>query len=220
MTTTGGAMGGDERVIAISHAVRIITVVLTIPLWFRLTGSVIGRASSGIYLTDLKPIDLAALVVLGAIGAVVGRLLKLPAAMLVGPMLISAIAHLSGLTASTPSVEMVAAAQVVIGTGIGCRFIGASGTLVVRAMRFAVVGGLLSVALAVAFALAAHLLVTDLPFYGLLLAYSPGGVAEMSLIALALGVDVAMVATHHLFRLFFVLMTAPQIFRLWRKLQP
>jgi len=71
---------------------------------------------------------------------------------------------------------------------------------------------------AIGFALFAHLVATDLPFYALLLAYSPGGVAEMSLVALALGIDIAMVATHHLFRLFFVLVPAPQMFRLWRRL--
>jgi membrane AbrB-like protein len=220
MTATGGAMGGDERIIAISHAVRIISVVLTIPVWFRLTGNTSRSAGTGVYLLDLMPLDLLTLAGLGVAGALLGVALRLPAALLVGSMITSAAAHLAGFTESRPSVEMVAAAQVVIGTGIGCRFIGASGTMVMRAMRFALVGGLVSVAFAVAFALFAHMAATDLPFYGLLLAYSPGGVAEMSLIALSLGIDVAMVATHHLFRLFFVLITAPQVFRLWRKMRP
>ncbi len=218
MTATGGAMGGDERIIAISHAVRIISVVLTIPVWFRLTGSISRSATAGIYFADLELLDIGVMASMGLAGAVLGTLLRLPAALLVGSMIVSAAAHLGGLTQARPSVEMVAAAQVVIGTGIGCRFIGASGHLVMRAMRFAVAGGLVSVASAVGFALFAHLIATDLPFYGLLLAYSPGGVAEMSLIALSLGIDVAMVATHHLFRLFFVLISAPQMFRLWRRL--
>jgi membrane AbrB-like protein len=218
MTTTGGALGGDERIIAISHAVRIVSVVLTIPVWFRLTGTVSSSAATGLSFADLETLDIAAMAGMGAAGAVLGTLLRLPAALLVGSMVVSAAAHLAGLTQARPSTEMVAAAQVVIGTGIGCRFIGASGHLVMRAMRFAAVGGLVSVAAAVGFALFAHLIATDLPFYGLLLAYSPGGVAEMGLIALSLGIDVAMVATHHLFRLFFVLITAPQIFRLWRRL--
>ena len=38
----------------------------------------------------------------------------------------------------------------------------------------------------------------------------------MSLIGLALGIEIAMVATHHLFRLFLILMTSPMVFRLWR----
>lgn len=35
----------------------------------------------------------------------------------------------------------------------------------------------------------------------------------MSLIGLALGVEVAMVATHHLFRLFLIILTGPVVFR-------
>ena len=35
MTIMGGAMGGDERSIALAHALRILTVVLTIPSWYR-----------------------------------------------------------------------------------------------------------------------------------------------------------------------------------------
>src|SRR6185369_13538414 len=96
MTTTGGLMGGDERIIAISHAVRIISVVLTIPLWFRLTGNISPTASTGIHLLDLVPVDIAALVALGAAGAFIGTTLKLPAALLVGSMIASAIAHLAG----------------------------------------------------------------------------------------------------------------------------
>ena len=50
----------------------------------------------------------------------------------------------------------------------------------------------------------------------LVLAYAPGGLAEMSLVALALSIDIAFVATHHAFRLFIVLMLAPPAFR-WLK---
>ena len=42
---------------------------------------------------------------------------------------------------------------------------------------------------------------------------SPGGFAEMSLIGLALGIEIAMVATHHLFRLFLIVLTSPLISR-------
>jgi uncharacterized protein len=45
------------------------------------------------------------------------------------------------------------------------------------------------------------------------LSYAPGGFAEMSLIGLALGIEVAMVATHHLFRLFLIVLTSPFVSR-------
>jgi uncharacterized protein len=46
----------------------------------------------------------------------------------------------------------------------------------------------------------------------LLLAYSPGGLAEMSLIALSLGIEVAFVAAHHVIRVLIVMIGATPAF--------
>src|SRR5258708_2088738 len=103
MTIMGGAMGGQERAIALAHALRILTVVLTIPLWYRLLN---GAQTSVLTMVhgptnnDWK--DYAVLIACGLIGAVVGRLPRRPASFMMGPILISAIAHLAGLTNSKP----------------------------------------------------------------------------------------------------------------------
>ena len=60
-------------------------------------------------------------------------------------------------------------------------------------------------------------IVTKTSAPAVLLAFAPGGLAEMSLIALALGVDVAYVATHHVVRIFFIVALAPLVFRLLRR---
>ena len=46
-----------------------------------------------------------------------------------------------------------------------------------------------------------------------LLAFAPGGLAEMSLIALALGIEAAFVATHHIIRIAMIVILAPAVFR-------
>jgi uncharacterized protein len=71
---------------------------------------------------------------------------------------------------------------------------------------------ILLIGCAVAFAEITHAL-TGLSIDATVLSYAPGGFAEMSLIGLALGVEVAMVATHHLFRLFLIILTSPFISR-------
>jgi len=48
------------------------------------------------------------------------------------------------------------------------------------------------------------------------LAYAPGGLAEMSLIALALHADVAFVSSHHVVRILLIVTLAPLTFRLLR----
>ena len=58
--------------------------------------------------------------------------------------------------------------------------------------------------------------VTGYPLPAVVLAFAPGGLAEMSLIALALSVDAAFVASHHIARIIMVVTLAPSIFRILR----
>lgn len=219
MIAVGGAMGGDDRKISLAHAVRILVVVMTVPIWFRIHDGVSATGGTGVHFGDVEWMDYGVLIACGAIGAPLAALIRLPAAAILGPMLLSAAAHYFGLTKAQPPAEIVAAAQVVIGTAIGCRFIGVHVREVGRTLVMSVGGGLVGVGVAVVFTLIAVQFI-DLPMPALLLSFSPGGVAEMSLVALALHVDTAMVAAHHLFRIFFVVLLAPAVFRLWKRLSP
>jgi uncharacterized protein len=212
MTIMGGAMGGQERAIALAHALRILTVVLTIPIWYRLVSGAQTSVLTMPHPTNNDWRDWGVLIACGIIGAVVGRLLRLPASFMMGPMLMSAIAHLAGFTNSKPPGEVVAAAQVVVGCAIGCRFVGAAIDQLHREIGASVGAAILLIGCAVAFAEITYTL-TGLNLDATVLSYAPGGFAEMSLIGLALGVEVAMVATHHLFRLFLIIMTGPFISR-------
>ena len=220
MTIMGGAMGGDERAIALAHALRILTVVLTIPIWYRL---VTGAQTSvltmvhGATSNDWK--DYAILIACGVVGAVAGRLLRLPASFMMGPMIVSALAHLGGLTNSQPPGVLVAAAQVVVGAGIGCRFVGSNFDRLHKEMAASIGAAFLLIGCAVGFAEITYLL-TGLNFDATVLSYAPGGFAEMSLIGLALGIEIAMVATHHLFRLFLIILTGPLVFRTFLRRAP
>ena len=139
--------------------------------------------------------------------------------MLVGPMVVSAAIHLAGLTASTPPFEAVAIAQVVLGTAIGCRFAGTPPVLLLRALVLAVGALVVLLSVAVAFALVVGQ-ITGLDFAGLLLAYAPGGLAEMTLIALAQDIDPAFVAAHHTVRIALIVTLAPLVFRVMTRTQP
>ncbi len=58
-------------------------------------------------------------------GEPIARRLRLQAPQLLGPMFLSAILHATALTGFKPPFAVLAIAQVVIGIGIGGRFIGA-----------------------------------------------------------------------------------------------
>ncbi|CAA7622193.1 putative ammonia monooxygenase [Candidatus Terasakiella magnetica] len=218
MVITGGAFGGDERAIALSHALRILFIVFTVPFGYRLVAHVhtMPMAQSMGRLLEVSAADAAILAACAILGAAVARLLRFPAWVLTGPMITSAVVHLAGLTSSHPPAELVIAAQVVTGSGIGARFRGLGWGEVAAQARPAL--GATALMLAVSAGAAAGLAaVSDLPFALLLLSFVPGGIAEMCLVALALGQDVAFVSTHHVVRVVMVIVLAPLAFRLFRK---
>jgi uncharacterized protein len=217
MTIIGGIMGGDERVISMTHAARIMLVVVSIPLWYRFDSNfhvVTASAKGG--LLDFPLTDFAILTACAVVGALAARRIRMPAAPLVGPMVLSAAVHLAGLTTSQPPFELVAAAQVVIGSTMGGRFLGMPISRIGRIVMHALVSAVAMLALTIA---TAYFLSqwTGLPLAGLVLAYAPGGLAEMSLVALALSIDVALVASHHIARIVMVVFLAPAIFRWSRR---
>ena len=150
-------------------------------------------------------------------GWTVAARLRLPAAFLTGPVLGSGTVHLAGWTSAPPPAELVALSQVIIGASIGARFSGITPREIANTVRNAVVVSAWLIALSAAFA-AVLAALTGLKFAPLFLAYAPGGIAEMSLVALALNVDAAFVATHHVARIAIVLAIAPLGFKLLQRI--
>jgi membrane AbrB-like protein len=137
----------------------------------------------------------------------------LPAAAIMGPIAVGAAAHLSGVFAAAPPIWLVAATQVVVGSAIGARFVGFSPRAMGHAAGHGVAIGIVTTLAAAGISLATYRMVGASPA-ALLLALAPGGVAEMCLVAVALHIDPAFVATMHLVRLLLVLVAAPPLFRL------
>ena len=219
MVIQGEERGGDARFIALAHAARIFLIVMTLPFLVQAFTDVdLGQSALfGPSVTEVPAVDWVWLVGVAVAGAVLGRLARLPAAMLIGPMLASAAVHLAGLTSFVPANEVIIVAQVVLGATIGCRFIGTAPREIGRI--FLLSGGytFILIAITAGFALALSRM-TDFAFIPTVLAYSPGGLAEMSLIALSLQIEVAFVATHHVLRVLIVMLGATPAFVLGTRL--
>ncbi len=216
MAVVGMEMGGDERRIGLTHSVRILITVLIIPFYFKIfEGYQPGGLNMLGSVVDLEWHD-GLLLASCALGFPLFRLLKLPMAQILGPMCVSAVVHGMGLTEARPPVEFVNIAQVVVGTGIGARFVGVSVSRLFGVLAAAVISTLFMVGLAAAAAGLLHE-VTGLPFNAVWLAFAPGGLAEMTLISLSMGIDVAFVSTHHAIRVVFMVVAAPIVFGILRK---
>ncbi|CDI12037.1 AbrB family transcriptional regulator [Agrobacterium pusense] len=120
MVTLGLERGGDEKMIALVQAARIILVALVLPFLIRsVTGVAPHRTVAAfVRLASLHANDVLWLSAAVLLGVPAGIFLRLPARYLLGPMSASAIMHIKGLT----QFELPTAAQVFIGATNGCRF--------------------------------------------------------------------------------------------------
>jgi uncharacterized protein len=216
MVLQGGANGGDERWIALIHGGRILVVVFTIPFLFQYFGGfdISGRGS----LASAKPwpgaTDVAILTVCAVVGWWLAALIRLPAAQLTGPMLLSAAVHLAGLTAAAPPRELVNIAQIVLGTSVGSQFIGTPLAYFAKALGHSLVVVFIMLGLTLGLSLAVAWAVPGIDLAMMILALAPGGLIEMGLIALALGADLAFVSLHQLLRIFLITFAATWLYRL------
>lgn len=212
MILLGERSGGDVRTISLIHATRILLIVSVVPFAARAVGGLAADGGGNSLPAGADAASLAVLAATGAVGFWLGAKLRLPAWALLGPMLLSALAHGAGLVEGAPPRALVAVAQVVIGASVGARFTGFPLAAVARAVRSGAVLTALMLALSAAVAEAVAL-ATGTPFPPLFLAYVPGGLAEMSLVALSLGVEPAFVALHHIVRIALVVAAAPLLLR-------
>lgn len=211
--------GADLRAVGISHAVRILVILLAIPPILGAIGHVdlsASRNTAAQWLILPTAEDSAWLIAAALLGVWAGRLLRLPNRLLFGPALVSSLLHFSGVTHAALPPLLVALAQVIIGTSVGVRFVGVALGDMARQLGLAVVQALLLTGLAVLAAWLGHLL-TGYSVAAALLAYMPGGAPELSLVALSLNIEPAFVTSHHLLRITVLILAMPILLALIRR---
>lgn len=220
VTLMSGSLGADERQVALAQSFRIAIVVCMAPaIAFGLLGypapsEAMFDKHALIGLPDLAILVPAALATVWAMNRV-----GLPIPFMLGPLLASGVLRVAGVVEGVLPHWLVEVALVVTGSAIGSRFHGIEPG---RLVRFGLVSlGATTILMAVSalFALAVARL-TGQDFLPALLAYAPGGVAEMSLIALAIDADPGFVAIHHVARIVFVLLAVPVMSVFVARLKP
>ena len=212
-------MGGDARAVTLIQLSRNVLVVFALPLYLQYhDGFEVARQAFAAksHLTDLTFESAAELLVLGVAGVVLARKLGIVGAAIVGPMILSGVVHVMGWTTATMPFEIMTPTQVLLGILLGAQFRG----LTWLEFRTTLTSGLvfacaLLVVTPVIAALVARL--TGFSPVPTLMAYAPGGQAEINILAFSLHVDVAFVALHHLVRLAIVMLTAQAMVRWWGK---
>jgi membrane AbrB-like protein len=209
-------LGADEPLVATMQYGRVLLVVATVPLMALLlpTG---GAAPAGTGAPAPAPgVDaVAGAAVVGAAGIVGARLLRAPAAALVGPLALGTLANVTGPFAVAVPEPVVDAALVVVGASVGLgldrpalRRVGRvlpvlAGAMLALTAGCAGIGGLVFAALG-----------TDpLTAY---LATTPGGISSVLAASYETGADLTIVVAVQTLRLMVLALLAPFAARLMR----
>jgi len=215
LTLLGGTLGGSVRTLVLIHAVRIVLMVFTVPIAVQLfllpEGASIRTIASNAGALSLT--DWAVLSACGIVGFFLGRPLRTFGGVMLIPMILSAAVHIAGITHASPPAWIVAGMQVLIGSITGSRFAGIT-LAEMRSMAGYAVAWAIFLLVTAMFAAWVCSLFMDEPLLALVLAFTPGGIVEITVIAYALGLHVAFIVTTQLCRVTLVLLTTPTLFKL------
>ena len=210
MILMGSRLGGNTRSLVLLHATRVAIVVTTASMATRFIDTLGAQPFHPQPM--FEPLaDLPAVIVIGLVGLWGARRLGGPGASVIGPIAVSAVLHGTGLISAHPLYILIMAAQITIGAGLGAQFRNVTMVELFGPIFAGVVSTLVSfIPLVMAVVILAQFGLSPL---SVLLAYSPGGQAEMNILALAVGADIAFISTHHITRVFMVILCTPLIRR-------
>ena len=208
MVLFGQEAGADMRALSLIHATRLLVILTLVPavLQFGLDLPLAARPGRGAAEVPLPELGLMVLAALG--GWALARRLGLFGASILGPMIATAALSLAGLIQHRPPAEAILAAQLFIAVGIGANYAG----LTARELRVDVTAGAafsLILCLIATLTAALSTALAGMPRLEALLSFSPGGQAEMAVLALVSGADLAVVVAHHVLRITLVILCAP-----------
>ncbi|MFN4059585.1 MAG: AbrB family transcriptional regulator [Paracoccus hibiscisoli] len=216
MLVFGEEAGGDIRALSLIHATRVLVIVTVAPLIMTFYWSVDLSQPPGAPISSVAWDQIALMVAAGFLGWKVAERVGLFGASILGPMILTAALSLAGIIQTRPPAEIIQAAQFFIGIAVGVKYVGITG----RELRIDVTAGLLySLVLAVISLIFLEVvyLLGLAPALDAFLAFLPGGQAEMVVIAIIAGADLAYVVSHHILRIVLVILLAPLAARLMRR---
>jgi membrane AbrB-like protein len=211
-------LGADERMVAVLQYLRVLLIVVLMPVVATTiygaspgSGSAAGGDGGG------WPAGLLFTVACGVVGLLLGRLVRLPVAALLGPMVAAAAVDLSGLARGFEVPGFVQnVAFLVIGLQVGVSFTRTSMRTIGRALPLALaaIAVLVLACAGLGAVLAAATGASALDGY---LATTPGGLYAVLATATGSGADATFVLAVQVLRLFVMLLSAPLIARVLRR---
>ncbi|MFF2447085.1 AbrB family transcriptional regulator [Neobacillus sp. NPDC058068] len=219
-------VGANPALVSIIQIIRILLVIGTMPIlafyWTNSEGK--GAIIHNHVITGGAPFEikqilwLGFLVIIAVSGSFLAKYLKFPTPWLLGSMIVVAIWQaIGGLYMESFTIIywphwLLIISQLLIGVSIGSRL---TSRMFIGIKRTLLVGSLGSVGLVIVMALCATVMskITEISWITAILAFAPGGIAEMAATAVALDADSTFVVVVQVLRIAIVITFLPTVFK-------
>ncbi|MEO1732155.1 MAG: AbrB family transcriptional regulator [Pseudomonadota bacterium] len=216
MLVFGEEAGASPRSLSLIHATRVLVIVSILPFILKGIWAADLTNPPGVPIGTVPWGELALMVACALAGWRGAKWLGMFGASILGPLIVTAVVTQFGVLSNRPPAEAIWAAQFFIGMTVGTKYVGITMAEIRRDLAAAVGFCLILIALTLAFVEAIY--ISGLaPGMEALLAFAPGGQAELTVLALIVGADVAFVVAHHVCRLFVVILGAPIAMRVFSR---
>ena len=206
----------DLSQVATSHLIRLIIIITVIPF------IIVNNAITETLISDdfnymaQNHFNLLILIVSSIIFILIFDRIKVPAALLSGTLFASGLLQITDIATYKLPDASINFCLLILGASVGCRFAEKTVKEIANNSLHSLVATTMLVVLGLIAAYVATFFV-DTNILTLILSFSPGGIYEVAVIAIAFDLDPEFVAFHHIIRLLFILFTVPIILRLLSK---
>jgi len=219
MLVFGEEAGGNVRAMSLIHATRVLVIIIALPTLLTFIWGISLDKPPGDPIRNFEIEQLIILGICGIAGWKIASFLGMFGASILGPLILTAIASITGILHTRPPVEAIWAAQYFIALGIGEKYVGVTA----QEIRKDILAGLGFCIFLLVITLSIVSLVINYnlaPAVDAILSMAPGGQAELVVITLIVGADLGFVVAHHLFRIFIVILGAPIMERFMKSKYP
>ena len=219
MLVFGEEAGGNVRAMSLIHATRVLVIIIALPILLTSIWDISLDKPPGDPIRNFEIEQLIILGICGIAGWKIASFLGMFGASILGPLILTAIASITGILHTRPPVEAIWAAQYFIALGIGVKYVGVTA----QEIRKDILAGLGFCIFLLVITLSIVSLVINYnlaPAVDAMLSMAPGGQAELVVITLIVGADLGFVVAHHLFRIFIVILGAPIMERFMKSKYP
>jgi len=202
----------DMKKVAIAQSIRLIILIEGIPVVAFLVGHPASTPSSLAGRPIAGPLDLAILLACGLAAALVMNRLRLTGGWILGGLLASSTLLLTGTIDARLPQFLIVPCSVCIGAIAGSRFRPGDLALLPRLAIPALGAFLIALVISVAAAVTVTLLF-GVNIVQTLLAFAPGALEALTVLAYQMNVDPAYVAAHHVVRFLAIVIAVPLVVR-------